>query len=235
VEDYHRLWAEVGEHWGIGSVNNYYLLLTGRLANSLVRRWLPGTTPGMLTGMLCGARENRSVAAIRSALALSELAGRSAPLTSVLGQQDDELVWDALTAAGYSEDIAAAALEHVRRYGDRSLQDLKMESVTIRQEPWRLLQLVRAYAHESLTVDGNRAQERQTRAKAESQAAGPVPEPGPAGRPARVLRGDARDARRPGGHAVLPQPAVRSEPGDVARAGPQAGQGGRARYRAGRP
>jgi phosphohistidine swiveling domain-containing protein len=169
VEDYHRLWAEVGEHWGIGSVNNYYLLLTGRLANSLVRRWLPGTTPGMLTGMLCGARENRSVAAIRSALALSELAGRSAPLTSVLGQQDDELVWDALTAAGYGEDIAAAALEHVRRYGDRSLQDLKMESVTIRQEPWRLLQLVRAYAHESLTVDGNRAQERQTRAKAESQ------------------------------------------------------------------
>lgn len=169
VEDYHRLWVEVGERWGIGSVNNFYLLLIGRLTNSLVRRWLPGSAPGTLTGMLCGARENRSVAAIRSALELAERTRRSAPLSAVLGRQDDELVWEDLAAGTYGDDLAAAALEHVRRYGDRSLQDLKMESVTIRQEPWRLLQIVRAYVGESLTVAGNRAQELHTRAEAERQ------------------------------------------------------------------
>jgi hypothetical protein len=95
----------------------------------------------------------------------------------VLGVQDDGQVWDDLAAGMYGDDVAAAALEHVLRYGDRSLQDLKMESVTIRSEPWRLLQIVRAYARESLTVAGNRAQELQTRADAELQLRARCPNP----------------------------------------------------------
>lgn len=173
VEEYHRLWVNVGERWGISSVNNYYLLLTGRLTAALERRWLPGAESGTLAGMLCGGAENRSVAAIRSALSLAELADRSPSLRSALlqqnEQQDDRQVWAGLAAGQYSEDIAAAARLHVDRYGDRGPRDLKMESVTIRAEPWQLLRIVRAYLNESRTAAGNRAQELQTRARAERE------------------------------------------------------------------
>ncbi len=169
VEEYHRLWAEVGARWGTPSVSNFYLLLVSKLTDVLTRRWLPGVAPGELTGMMCGGAENRSTAAVRSAVALAERVAEAPDLRTAVLARDERQVWADVVAGKHGQDFAAAATSHVRRYGDRGLHDLKMESVTVRQAPWTLIPILRAYVGESRTADGNRNQELQTRARAEIQ------------------------------------------------------------------
>jgi pyruvate,water dikinase len=169
AEEYHRLCAQVDARWGVASVNNYYLIVASRLTAALVRRWAVAAEPGVLVGMLCGGAENRSTAAARSALDLAERVAGSAELRTAVLQRDERQVWAELIAGTYGSEFAAAVAAHVRRYGDRGVRDHKLETVTIRQEPWTLLRMLRAYVHESLTADGNRRSEQETRARAERE------------------------------------------------------------------
>jgi pyruvate,water dikinase len=56
--------------------------------------------------------------------------------------------------------------EHVERYGDRAIQDNKLESVTPRQAPWTVLPAVRAYLRQSRTVAASVATGERVRAEA---------------------------------------------------------------------
>jgi len=169
VEEYQRFWGELGEHWGLPSVNNFHGLVTVRLINMLLARWAGGITPGVVNGLLCGGAESRSAAALRSAVELAERVRRTPALRAALAAGDERAVWRRVVAGELGEDFAAAALRHVHRYGDRGAQDLKLETETVRRAPWSLLPVLRAYADQDLTVADSRRREREVRAAAERE------------------------------------------------------------------
>jgi rifampicin phosphotransferase len=160
VEEYQRLWAEAGERIGIPSVNNFYGLWAVRLGDVLLRSWAPSADRGTLNGMLCGGRESRSAAALRSAIDLAERIRADPALRAAVRDGEERLVWDDIVARRYGSAFTAAAAEHVRRYGDRGPQDLKMETTTVRAAPWNLVRTLRPYVEQPLTVAGSRSQER---------------------------------------------------------------------------
>ena len=170
VEEYQRLWSQAGELWGLPSVSNFQGLVATRLLGSLTRRWAADADGGALSGMLCGGTESRSAAALRSTMELAERVRDRPRLCDALAGADDRATWAALIAGSHGADLATAALQHVRRYGDRGPQDLKLEAGTVRTAPWTLLPLLRAYAEQpSLSVADSRRRERRVRAEAEAE------------------------------------------------------------------
>jgi rifampicin phosphotransferase len=168
VADYQRLWAEVGELWGLPAVNERHGRVAAGLLAGLTARWAAGAEPDVLAGMLRGGRESRSAAAARSTIALAERVRRRPDLRAALAGGDDRATWAALCAGRYGDDLAAAALRHVHRYGDRGPRDLKLETETVRSAPWTLLPLLRAYADQpAVSVGTSRRRERESRAAAE--------------------------------------------------------------------
>jgi pyruvate,water dikinase len=169
---YRTMWAEVGVRWGITLVNGYIPTVGLKIFNVLRDRWLRDLDQSIVTGMLCGGPENRSVAALRSAIGLAELIRADPRLAEATrradGSPDEQRrVWEDIESGEYGETIARTALEHLRRYGDRAVHDLKLEAVTPRQRPWQILASARVYAEQGLTVTDSRAQEQSTRTQAE--------------------------------------------------------------------
>lgn len=173
VAAYRDLWAQVSDRWGVTLVNGVFLFTATWAANSLMRQWAPGADRSLLNGMLSGGRPNRSAQAVHSAVALASQAAESLALReALLSDADPRELWAELTAGSHGSEFASALREHVRRYGDRGLQDLKLEAVTPREEPWTVLHSVRAYLRQGRTVPASVAMGREARLQARQELRG---------------------------------------------------------------
>ncbi|MDH2430334.1 PEP/pyruvate-binding domain-containing protein [Sphaerisporangium sp. TRM90804] len=168
VTFYRMMWSQVGERWGVTLVNTVYVLLFSGLTTSLARRWT-GAGDGLLAGLLIGGPENRSLKAVRSAVALAESVSKTPRLEQAVLRArgaDTGRLWDDITGGAYGRSVARAATEHLRRYGDRAPHDLKLEEPTPRQRPELVLDVVRPFVEQGLTVERNRAAERRAAKRA---------------------------------------------------------------------
>ncbi|MGP4024940.1 PEP/pyruvate-binding domain-containing protein [Actinomadura sp. 3N407] len=173
---YRRVWAEVARRWGVTLANGVYGLLVMRAGTALLRRWA-GAGPELLPGLLCGGRENRSLAAARAAIDLAERAAGIPDLKAALlaagGEREDgadeerlRAVWSDIAAGRHGSSMAAAARAYLRRYGDRAMHDLKLDEPTPRQRPWTVAATIAPFVRQGTTVAGNRAGEARAAADA---------------------------------------------------------------------
>jgi phosphohistidine swiveling domain-containing protein len=168
IAAYDALWDEVSRRWGVTLVNGIFLFAVTRLANTLMSRWLPEADPSLLHGMLVGGPQNRSAQALHSAVDLASLANEQTRKALLSGRPEEE-VWRELSMGSCDPAFFDALSEHLRLYGDRALHDLKIETVTPRQEPWQVLRTVRSYLRQDRTTESSLAVGREVRAKAERE------------------------------------------------------------------
>ncbi|WP_263139088.1 PEP/pyruvate-binding domain-containing protein [Pseudomonas sp. RIT-PI-AD] len=165
IEDFHGLWREVSEWWGLTLINDTLLSNASGLVGKLLARYLPDADPALFNDLLCGDEENRSSAILMSLVALGEQV-RAHPTLS-RRQEDEQDLWPALERGEFGEPLLQAFRRHLHHYGDRGLQELKMEQPSLRDTPATLLRLARHYADAGLSVDGLRRQEQGIRQAAE--------------------------------------------------------------------
>lgn len=152
VAEYRKLWTEVSDRWGVTLVNGVFLAAATWAVHGLLARWAPTADRSLLNGMLSHGRPNRAAQAVHSAVALAAQADAAPALrAALLADTDLRELWRELVAGGHGTEFAAALREHVRHYGDRGLQDNKLEAVTPREEPWVVLSTVRAYLRHGRT------------------------------------------------------------------------------------
>jgi pyruvate,water dikinase len=183
---YRAMWAEAGVRWAPTLVNTSYLMMCLRLTDLVLARWCapderagdPGGTEGVTgpvrLGLLCGGPPNRSVAAVRSAIALAQLLGANeqarAEFCADAGAEGagDAKLWQRVVSGCFGTDAAEAAKAHLARYGDRSPNDLKLEQITARQQPELLVGVIRPYLRSNLSLQAGEEQEQRTRREAEA-------------------------------------------------------------------
>jgi pyruvate,water dikinase len=174
ISTYRKMWAQVDVRWGVTLTNSVYLSLLADTTSTLLRRWA-GADHSLLTGLLTGGRENRSLAAARAAIGLAEQLAADTELSTAIQCDSSKHVWQQIQDGRYGARPADAIHHYLHRYGDRSPHDLKLEEATPRQRPWMVLDIVRPYLEQDLTVADNRARERRTAAQARQRLAAQCP------------------------------------------------------------
>ncbi|MCA1188677.1 hypothetical protein LCD36_19815 [Saccharopolyspora sp. 6T] len=167
IADFRAAWREVGAHWGVTLINDSVLSATTGAVRGLLAKWAPGLDERVLNDLLCGGERNRGEAAVLSAVGLAELARARPEFLAAMDDRPAAQVWSEVDGGRHGDAFRAAVHEHLHRYGDRSVQDLKMEQPTLRAQPGALLRTVADYARAGL--DRATFVEREERIRADAE------------------------------------------------------------------
>ncbi|MEK7865962.1 MAG: PEP/pyruvate-binding domain-containing protein [Planctomycetota bacterium] len=137
--------------------------------SKLIAKWGLGDPMALRNDLLCGEKGMESVEPVRSALGLADLIRRTPHLSELLesGKPDRE-VWEGLRA---DAQFAGPLQGHLDRFGDRTLQELKLETPLAEDEPGFLVSMLRNFLRGGQRLEDMEQRERSIRDAAERAVA----------------------------------------------------------------
>ncbi len=158
---YARLERDLLRHWRPPLVNDFFAMIFFGVLGRLIERWLKGAPPTLANDLLCGEGGIISTEPARHVMNLARMSQNTPAVAVALKSGDARAVRDRLAA-----DPACTAFRHdvdayLARFGDRCLEELKLETVTLREDPSFLFDMIRSYAERG-TVDPAVQAERET-------------------------------------------------------------------------
>jgi pyruvate,water dikinase len=168
---YRRLESELLRHWRAPLVNDFFAMIFFGVLCRLIEKWLPDAPPALANDLLCGEGGIISTEPARRVMALARQVAGSPGLTDLFAAEpDDRKLWAKVETepehAGFYRDIGT----YLDRFGDRCMNELKLETVTLGEDPTFLLQMIRAYAAQG-TVDPEAARAREVTVRREAEGA----------------------------------------------------------------
>ena len=171
---YLRLERELLEHWRAPLVNDFFAMIFFGVLGRLTEKWLPDSPPTLVNDLLCGEGGIISTEPARRVMGLARRVTETPALAArFAAEADDQALLATLEREPAAAAFTAELREYVARFGDRCMEELKLETVTHREDPRFLMAMIRAYAA-SGHVDPTAAWERERaiRASAERTVAG---------------------------------------------------------------
>jgi phosphohistidine swiveling domain-containing protein len=153
--------------WALTLHNDFCAMTYYEGLRRLCARWGFGGHPNLHNNLLCGEKGVESAAPVRYLVRLGELVRGRPPFQRLIGRRDSAAAWRKIRRDPAFEALRTGFDDYLGRYGDRGTEELKLETPTYREEPARLVDLVRNYCKMGLTVEALEAKEREVRKQAE--------------------------------------------------------------------
>lgn len=169
VNLFYEVWRETGNEWGVTLTTDSYLIPMYGLAETLFKKWSLDADPGLLSDLLCGDESLQSVEIILSAVRLAEYVRSDDELAALFAKEPEEKLWELLSAGVLDDVFTEKVKHHLHYFGDRGLQELKLEQPSLRDTPWVLVRMIKQYAGQSVTADNIIENERQVREQADAK------------------------------------------------------------------
>ncbi|HJR60925.1 MAG TPA: phosphoenolpyruvate synthase [Vicinamibacterales bacterium] len=165
-----RVRRETIQRWHTPIVNDIYVMMTAGGLRRVVER-ASGARAAELHGLLLGAEEGvESVEPTRRLLRMARLIRPDAALRQALVQGEPGDALARMRAA--SPEFAREFDDYLETYGDRCAGELKLETVSLRQDPVFAVRVLRAYVEgPDLDPDRMAAEEAGRRRSAEREVA----------------------------------------------------------------
>ncbi|WP_394821428.1 PEP/pyruvate-binding domain-containing protein [Pendulispora albinea] len=169
---YESVLDDLIRHWEPTTVNdlfafNFHYLLGRFIASSGFE-----DHPSLQNDLLCGERGMESVEPVRSVLALTQRIRESDALRRLFDTEShDGRVWQSLCEDPAHEAFRAQVERHIELYGDRTVEELKLETSPLSENPAWLIALCRGYLRAGTTYEQFQEREARIRSGAERTVA----------------------------------------------------------------
>ena len=168
AELHHRLNAEVLDGWEITLLNDIFAFVFTAIARGQLRS--VGLDENVFGGLMAGDAGLESTAPIRSMVRMAEVVRKDRALRKqvhdVLAMSREEVRLRPYDELFDNEEFVSGLRHHLEKFGDRCLEELKLESVCFRDDPQSLLRLISTYAASDINLQKLDEQRFETRAKA---------------------------------------------------------------------
>lgn len=169
--EFQRVWREVGNMWGVTLTNDTWLPMYQGLTQALFKKWGLDQDPALLSDLLCGDDQLVSVEIILSAVRLSEQVRANKDLKAIFEKSSPEQLVQELNARRLNLDFLKAFELHMHRFGDRGLQELKIEQLSMRETPETLVRMIQGYVKSGISVESFKNREKELRSEADKRLA----------------------------------------------------------------
>jgi phosphohistidine swiveling domain-containing protein len=166
-EEFYRLRRDVGRTWGVTLMNDAYIFTLYALSSGLLKRWGLDRDPAMLSNLLCGDDQVESVEIFRSVLRIADDIRADATARQQFLDADDAELVRLYRERLLSSEVLSQLDRHIELYGDRSMEELKIENPSLREDPSVLLRGVRRFVRSPLDSGRSEQAEMSQRAQAE--------------------------------------------------------------------
>lgn len=173
VQAYRRLEVDLLWSWKAPIINDFAAMIYYGVLRRLIARWVePDPKSSLQNDLLCGEGGIESTEPSKRMMHAALEAKKHAPLARLLAETPDDRCMAAIEAAAKDDPAIAKFLEgirdHMRRFGDRCMGELKLETTTLADEPRVYFTFVKNYMRQpALDPAGMEKREKEIRAQAE--------------------------------------------------------------------
>ena len=166
---YRSIWEKVGTKWWITLLNDTHLPTAYHVTEFLLKKWKLSGSTGLMSNLLCGGENFKSVEIMYNGIRLSEKVKEDSSLLNLFQNHDPAYILETVSQdpgfLKFREDLA----HHLHYFGDRGLQELKMEEPSLRDQPEKLISIIKSYLSQDLTIEKILKEERARRKEGEEE------------------------------------------------------------------
>jgi phosphohistidine swiveling domain-containing protein len=168
IEIFELLWQEFMPHWHLTLQNDFYAMKYYDWLKRLCRYWNLAEQDNLHDQLLCGQPDIESVKPIRSILQICRLINTQRNYQDLFTIADENIIWNALKTDAEYEGLYLSVKHHICAFGDRGMEELKLEKQTFREKPEELIKLIKQYYHNELSIEDLEQREKEIRQSAEN-------------------------------------------------------------------
>jgi pyruvate,water dikinase len=173
MEIYQQLEQQLLWQWKAPIINDFYVMIFYGLLVKVCEGWCGDEDATLHHDLICGEGGIATKEASNELLRLAAMARERPVVGEVLAEAPLDEVLDTLAEMPEAAPFLAGVHDYLDMYGYRSMNELKLESPTMRDNPAFLLQMIRNYLRgdpDLLDLDKRRERELDIRHKAEERA-----------------------------------------------------------------
>ena len=162
---------ELAPSYSAQIVNDFIAQQLFRVVEIVLQRAGVADAHSVRNELFCGEQGMHSVDPVRSTLELAEWVRRESALRALIdGDASQEVVWEAVVDDDRFGPFYRRCMQHVAAYGDRTVNELKLETDTMAEQPAQLITIIRNYLRADRNIDEMEVRERSIRRAAERTA-----------------------------------------------------------------
>ncbi|MCG8670832.1 MAG: phosphoenolpyruvate synthase [Pseudomonadales bacterium] len=155
--------------WTSPIINDFYVMMS----NGKVSRWLEKSglenAAALQNNLMSGEEGIESTEPTKMLLRMCQKIREREDLRKLIEANENDTLLQLVK--GNDRDFYADCLDYIERYGDRVMGELKLESITLRQDPSFLFAVLKNYLSKpDLTIDTLHENEMKLRSEAENEA-----------------------------------------------------------------
>jgi pyruvate,water dikinase len=165
---YEAMGKEFRDKWHLTIYNDLCAMKYYDWLKKLCNKWGLEKTPNLYNNLLCGERGIESVLPVRSLVHIAETLHTNPIYQKLTSEEDNDIIWENIQRDPAYIEIKNSLESHLQAYGDRGLEELKLENLTFREEPALLIELIKNYYYLGLSVESMSEKQLTVRRNAEA-------------------------------------------------------------------
>lgn len=159
---------ELLKHWHAPLINDFFAMIYFGTLCALVEKWTPDLPQTVSNDLLCAEGGIISTQPAKNIMRLSKMVVSDPALKNLFDQNPvDADVW----AAAKNHPLFYIGLtDYISSFGDRCMNELKLETVTFFENPAFLIKLIRLYVNQNI-LDPSHADKNELQARHEAEKA----------------------------------------------------------------
>ncbi len=162
------------QEWKAPLLNDFYAMIYYGMLQKRCIKYQVSDNPNIHNDLLCGSSDIISTEPIHRSITMATFISKDEALRKIFTENDGQEIWHHLQTAEdeKSRKLKKEIEDYLFDFGERCMGELKLETISYSQEPWRFVHVLKAYVETGINAASVSDQVEDTiRKKAESEVA----------------------------------------------------------------